>query len=94
MNGEDLRPLPLEQRKQKLAKLIRNSGIALSEHLEGDGAEVFEHACKMGLEGIVAKRRDMPYRAGPSKFWRKVKNPKSPAMMRVDDEAWAERWRR
>jgi bifunctional non-homologous end joining protein LigD len=65
LDGEDLRPLPLEGRKAKLERVIRNSGIALSEHVEGNGVEVFKHACQMGLEGIVSKRRDMPYRAGP-----------------------------
>jgi ATP-dependent DNA ligase len=49
-----LRPLPFEQRKARLAKLIRNSVIALCEHIEGDGAQVF---CKKGLEGIVSKAR-------------------------------------
>ena len=86
LDGEDLRPAPLDQRKARLAKLIRNSGIALSEHTEGDGAEIFRFACEMGLEGIVSKRRDMPYRAGPSKMWLKIKNPKSPAMLRLNDE--------
>ena len=75
-------------RKAKLERVIRNSGIALSEHIEGDGAEVFRQACQMGLEGIVSKRRDMPYRAGPSRMWLKIKNPKSPAMLRLDDESW------
>jgi bifunctional non-homologous end joining protein LigD len=89
LDGEDLRPLPLEDRKWKLECVIRNSGIALSEHIEGDGAEVFKHACQMGLEGIVSKRRDMPYRAGPSKMWLKIKNPNSPAMLRLDDEEWS-----
>ena len=86
LDGEDLRPAPLDQRKARLAKLIRNSGIALSEHTEGDGAEIFRFVCEMGLEGIVSKRRDMPYRAGPSKMWLKIKNPKSPAMLRLNDE--------
>jgi bifunctional non-homologous end joining protein LigD len=48
---------------------------------------VFEAACKMGLEGIVSKRRDFPYRSGRSKGWIKVKNPASPAMLRVGG-AW------
>ena len=42
----------------------------------------------MGPKGIVSKRRDMPYRADPSKMWLKIKNPKSPAMLRLDDEQW------
>jgi ATP-dependent DNA ligase len=42
---------------------------------------VFEHACRLGLEGIVSKRRDMPYRHGRLRTWLKVKNPASPAAM-------------
>jgi len=54
--------------------------------LAEDGATVFKHACLMGLEGIFSKRRDLPY--GRSKCWIKVKNPASPAMLRVLDESW------
>jgi ATP-dependent DNA ligase len=50
-----------------------------------DGAVVFQHACKMGLEGIVSKRLTAPYRSGPSRDWLKVKNPDSPAMIRARD---------
>jgi bifunctional non-homologous end joining protein LigD len=48
-------------------------------------ALIFKHACKLGLEGIVSKRRDLPYRPGPSKSLVKIKNPKSPAMLRVKE---------
>jgi bifunctional non-homologous end joining protein LigD len=41
-------------------------GIRFNEHMEGDGPTVFAHACKMGLEGIVSKRKDSPYRSGRS----------------------------
>jgi bifunctional non-homologous end joining protein LigD len=59
-------------------------GIRLSEHLDGaDGETVFQHACKLGLEGIVAKRRGRPYRSGCSPDWIKVKNPESPAATRA-----------
>jgi ATP-dependent DNA ligase len=51
-------------------------------------AVVFDHACRMGLEDIVAKRLDLPYRSGKAKCWVKVKNPKSPAMLRVEDGTW------
>jgi bifunctional non-homologous end joining protein LigD len=73
-NGEDLRPLPLAQRKAKLARLLArtNAGIALNEHTEADGATVFRQACAMGLEGIVSKRLTAPYRSGPSRDWIKV----------------------
>ena len=47
------------------------------------GAGQFRHACAMGLEGIVAKRRDKPYRSGRSPDWIKVKNPHAPAVTRL-----------
>ena len=85
LNGTDLRPLPLEQRKAKLAGLLRRlaGGIELSEYIEADGATVFRHACKLGCEGIVSKQRDAPYRSGRVRTWIKVKNPASPAMTRM-----------
>ena len=89
LDGEDLRPAPLEQRKGKLERLLAHSdGIRLSEHLDGDGAIVFEHACKLRLEGIVSKRRDLPYRSGRCRAWIKIKNPASPAVLRVQDGTW------
>jgi ATP-dependent DNA ligase len=68
--------------------LARSDGIRFSEHLDGDGAIVFKHACKLGLEGIVSKRRDLPYRSGRSKCWIKLKNPASAAMLRIKDGTW------
>jgi bifunctional non-homologous end joining protein LigD len=50
---------------------------------------MFEHACKLGLEGIVSKHRDRAYRAGPSPHWIKVKNPTSPAMRRAEEVDWS-----
>jgi bifunctional non-homologous end joining protein LigD len=52
------------------------------------GALVFQQACAMGLEGIVSKRPTAPYRSGPSRDWLKVKNPDSPAMVRVGEAEW------
>jgi bifunctional non-homologous end joining protein LigD len=49
-----------------------------NEQVDGDGAAIFAHACKLRLEGIVSKRRDHPYRSGPSKAWLKIKNPRAP----------------
>ena len=58
-------------------------------HIKGDiGPAMFEHACKLGLEGIVSKHRDRAYRAGRSSNWIKIKNPASPAMVRVEDGSW------
>src|SRR5262249_44256889 len=90
-NGEDLRSQPLERRKAKLASVLSGSidGIVLTEHLDGHlGAVMFEVACRMGLEGIVSKRRDKPYQAGRSKHWIKVKNPASPAVRRIEEGTW------
>jgi ATP-dependent DNA ligase len=84
--GTDIRRERLDDRRAKLSKLLdRADGIRISEHIAGDGERMFEHACKLGLEGIVSKRRDGPYRSGRSKTWLKVKNPDSPAMRRLED---------
>jgi bifunctional non-homologous end joining protein LigD len=77
------RSLPLGDRKAKLAKLAKllaraPVGIVFNEHTDEDGAVVFRHACKMGLEGIVSKRLTAPYRSGQSRDWLKVKNPDVP----------------
>jgi bifunctional non-homologous end joining protein LigD len=82
-DGGDLRDLPLIERKRRLAKLIGKAKrrlIQFVEHLTGDGPTVFKHVCKLGLEGIVSKRREAPYRSGPSKVWLKAKNPASDAV--------------
>jgi bifunctional non-homologous end joining protein LigD len=62
--------------------------MRLSEHLEGDGQEIFEHVCKMGLEGIVPNRQDFPCLSGRSKSWIKIRNPASVAMLRYDQGTW------
>ena len=70
------------------AKLLAkaSAGIHYTEHLEGDGAAIFAHACKLGAEGIVSKHREHTYRSGPSKAWLKTKNPRAPGMLRFRDE--------
>jgi bifunctional non-homologous end joining protein LigD len=74
---EDLRLLPLAQRKARLEKLL--AGPHLSErlhfvtHLVSNGADVFDSACKMHLEGIVSKQLDAPYRSGRAGSWTKTK---------------------
>jgi bifunctional non-homologous end joining protein LigD len=50
------------------------------------GPDLFRHAGMMGLEGLVSKHRESPYRGGPSKHWVKVKNPDRPAYRRVQDQ--------
>ena len=90
INGEDYRAEALEKRKAKLETLLsrRIDGIMFNEHLSDEGAIIFKHASKLGLEGIVSKRMDMPYRSGRTKRWIKVKNPRSPAMLRIEDGTW------
>jgi len=62
----------------------------LNEHLEHpEGDLVFEHACQLGLEGIVSKRKGSPYRSGSSPHWFKSKNPASPAVKREAEEDWS-----
>jgi len=50
---------------------------------------MFQTVCKLGLEGIVSKKLNAPYRSGPSRTWIKVKNPKAPAATRAVDGTWA-----
>jgi bifunctional non-homologous end joining protein LigD len=91
MNGDDLRREPIEVRKATLASILRKSrsGVHLNEHLEHpEGAVVFQHACKMGLEGIVSKRLGSSYRSGRSPDWLKFKNPDAPAVKREAEEEW------
>jgi hypothetical protein len=59
------------------------------EHIEGDGPTVFAHACKLGLEGIVSKRKDSAYRSGRSPDWLKMKNSDAPAVKRDEEEDWS-----
>ena len=73
--------------RAKVGKAKRRS-IQFVEHLTGDGPTVFEHVCRMGLEGIVSKRTDAPYRSGPSMVWLKSKNPASEAVRREGEEEW------
>jgi bifunctional non-homologous end joining protein LigD len=75
--GFDLTKVVLKDRKallqQLLAILPPGSPIRFSEHLDVDGATMLEHACRFGLEGIVSKRADLPYRPGRGDHWIKSK---------------------
>jgi bifunctional non-homologous end joining protein LigD len=90
LDGEDLRGMPVEQRKGRLVRLIRDRhpGIVFNAHYIVDGGIVFKNACALGCEGIVSKRLGSPYRSGRSKHWVKVKNPKAPAVKREAEEDW------
>jgi bifunctional non-homologous end joining protein LigD len=72
LNGFDLRKAPLYERKAPLRKLIDKTVILFGESFETDGAAIFKHACKMGLEGIVSKVRDSRYNSGRGNDWVKV----------------------
>jgi bifunctional non-homologous end joining protein LigD len=71
LDGDDLRLDPLDMRKATLATLLARaaSGLRLNEHMEEDGPLVFHHACKLGLEGIVSKRKDARYKSGGTPHW-------------------------
>jgi bifunctional non-homologous end joining protein LigD len=66
LDDHDLCELPLIARKRRLARLIGKTktwrAIQYGDHLTGDGLAIFAHVCRMGLEGIVSKRTDVPYR--------------------------------
>jgi ATP-dependent DNA ligase len=91
LDGNDLRREPLAVRKATLASLLARAGPGLrfNEHMdEHNGPLVFQHACKLGLEGIVSKRRNSRYRSGRSPDWIKSKNPAAPAVKREAEEDW------
>jgi bifunctional non-homologous end joining protein LigD len=94
LNGDDVRRDPLAVRKATLERMLARtaSGIRFNERLdEEDGPLVFHHACKLGLEGIVSKRRDSAYNSGRSPHWIKSKNPEAPAVRRELEEDWSKR---
>src|SRR5437868_4653386 len=92
-DGVDMRDETLQICKLWLGNLLTRStdGILHNDYHHDAGAIgplLYRQACLMGLEGIVSKRRDSTYKAGPSKHWIKVKNPKSAAMIRAKEGDW------
>lgn len=77
LDGEDLRREPLIDRKEKLRDLLQGQDeqgpLRFSEHFTQPGSVMLEHACRMGLEGVVSKRADAPYRSGRGNDWVKSK---------------------
>jgi bifunctional non-homologous end joining protein LigD len=76
LDGEDLRELPLKKRRDALQALIGKSppeGIVFSDAIEGDAGDLLEQVCAFGLEGVVSKRLDSPYRSGRREEWVKAK---------------------
>ena len=77
LDGKDFRTSPLDERRELLRRLLPKrpkSRLQFSEAIVGDGAAVFAEADRMGLEGIVSKRRESRYRSGRSDQWRKIKS--------------------
>lgn len=77
INGQDLRRLPIEERRSLMMDALSGSGsyLAAVEAIEGDGATVFAHARRLGVEGSVSKRLGTTYQSGRSRHWLKSKNP-------------------
>jgi bifunctional non-homologous end joining protein LigD len=76
LNGDDLRGRPLLERKTVLEKLLaknKSPQLQYSEHIKNAGPAFFQQSCQMGLEGIISKRADRPYRSGRSEEWLKTK---------------------
>jgi bifunctional non-homologous end joining protein LigD len=76
LDGYDLREVPLEERKGLLERILRDRGsgpVRYGDHLEASGRTIYERACDMGVEGVISKRRDRPYRPGRGKDWLKSK---------------------
>ena len=69
LNGRDIRKEPLVRRKAELKKIIAGTDVQFSESFEIEGREMFEHACKLGLEGVVSKVRDSSYAGGRGNNW-------------------------
>src|SRR4051794_33651970 len=99
LNGDDLRREPFVVRKTTLASLLGQEmlagllgsavpGLRFNEHIQADGPSVFQHACKLGLEGIVSKRKDSRYLSGRSLHRIKSKNPNAPAVKREAEIEW------
>jgi bifunctional non-homologous end joining protein LigD len=77
LDGRDISKLPLDARKAELRSVLQSlpadSIIRYSDHFEEDGALILRRACEIGAEGIVSKRRDLPYRPGRNAGWLKAK---------------------
>lgn len=77
LNGYDLMPAPLISRKEILAEILKSGGkeppLCFSDHLIGQGEAFYQKACQLGLEGVISKRIDSPYRPGRGRDWLKIK---------------------
>ncbi len=78
LDGYDLAEVPLIRRKETLRACLDpavgpSSALQISEHVQGQGRAFFEHASEMGLEGVISKKADAPYRSGRTRTWLKAK---------------------
>lgn len=76
-NGDDIRGRPLHERKQLLKRVLTRrttlEQLRYCDHIEGNGGRMFDEVCKLGLEGMISKRLDKPYRSGRGADWLKIK---------------------
>jgi bifunctional non-homologous end joining protein LigD len=77
LDGADLKPVPLSERKAALAKMLgrgrKRGPLRFSESINEAGPSLLKHACRLGLEGIISKVADAPYRSGRGRDWLKTK---------------------
>jgi DNA ligase D-like protein (predicted ligase) len=74
LDGQDVRPLPLRERKRMLRDAISfQDPLRFTTHRNGDGIGFYEEACRKGWEGVIAKRADSPYVTTRSRDWLKFK---------------------
>ena len=75
LDGDDIRDLPLIERKERLAGIVEAAPgiVRFSNHFEEEGPLVLRHACRLSLEGVISKQKDAPYRSGRTRAWVKSK---------------------
>jgi bifunctional non-homologous end joining protein LigD len=85
LDGRDLTHSPLEDRKKLLKRILKQKRVSkvlgpplrYSEHWIGQGDDLYQESCRKGLEGIISKKADQPYRSGRSRDWLKIKCSKN-----------------
>jgi bifunctional non-homologous end joining protein LigD len=89
LRGRDLRKLPLLRRKEALqSALVSSDRIRPVQHVGEVGTRLYDSACGLELEGIMAKRAEAPYKAGRSKDWVKVRTPHGRRVQERRSEDW------
>ena len=89
LGGRDMRKLPLLKRKEALQKTLSESKrIRSVQHVGEMGKRLYDAACGLSLEGIVAKRADAPYSAGRSRDWIKIRTPQGRQLQDERSEQW------